>query len=300
MKTYLFDSINKNKGIDVSMDVQTILCGKSWWVFGDSEEKEVYIFQENGTLIVSVNGKVSNAKWQYVPANKSLIISEEKEPIMVHPAYIDDTVMILQIDGTKLCAFLINESNRHGFTPKSYNCVVDFILLEEQKMIEHKQKIEEIRRKRSGSQSIKHEKETQRKDALKRDLYDLASEKIAIPRMIYLLSLWVVEIFVLCLMYVSTSFYGLGNNLFFFFLLCFLGGLLFISVTTERVVRIFFWSCYNTLAKEWNDEHPTVSVSYCYMNKHSSLKRLAAGFLMIIGYSHLCVGVRLLNKEKHT
>ena len=44
-------------------------------MFNDSGEKEVYIFQPDGTLIISVSGKVTNVTWQYISANKSLVIS---------------------------------------------------------------------------------------------------------------------------------------------------------------------------------------------------------------------------------
>lgn len=44
MKTYLFDTFNRYKRFSEKLDAKTILCNKSWWVFNDSGEKEVYIF----------------------------------------------------------------------------------------------------------------------------------------------------------------------------------------------------------------------------------------------------------------
>lgn len=61
MKTYLLDVLNKFQRFSENLDVKTILCNKAWLIFNDSEDKEVYIFQDDGTLLVSVNGEVSNA-----------------------------------------------------------------------------------------------------------------------------------------------------------------------------------------------------------------------------------------------
>ena len=77
MKTYLFDTINRYKRFSEKLDVQTVICNKSWWVFNDSGEKELYIFNEDGTLDVSFGGRVTEGKWRYVSANKSIIVSSK-------------------------------------------------------------------------------------------------------------------------------------------------------------------------------------------------------------------------------
>lgn len=111
MKTYLFDTFNRYKRFSEELDAKTILCNKSWWVFNDSGEKELYIFNTDGTLIIAVSGKVTNATWQYIPANKSLIISGNNQSYMVKPAFFDNQIFALQVDGTNDYAFLIDENN---------------------------------------------------------------------------------------------------------------------------------------------------------------------------------------------
>lgn len=111
MKTYLFDTFNRYKRFSEELDAKTILCNKSWWVFNDSGEKEVYIFNTDGTLIIAVSGKVTNATWQYITANKSLIISGNNQSYMVKPAFFDNQIFALQVDGTNDYAFLIDENN---------------------------------------------------------------------------------------------------------------------------------------------------------------------------------------------
>ena len=97
MKTYLFDTFNRYKRFSEELDAKTILCNKSWWVFNDSGEKEVYIFNTDGSLIISVSGKVTNATWKYIPANKSVIISGNNQSYMVHPAFYDNMIFALQV-----------------------------------------------------------------------------------------------------------------------------------------------------------------------------------------------------------
>ena len=111
MKTYLFDTFNRYKRFSEELDAKTILCNRSWWVFNDSGEKEVYIFNTDGTLIIAVSGKVTNATWQYITANKSLIITGNNQSYMVHPAFFDNQIFALQVDGTNDYAFLIDENN---------------------------------------------------------------------------------------------------------------------------------------------------------------------------------------------
>lgn len=119
MKAYLFNAINRYKRFSEELDAKTILCNKAWWVFNDSGEKEVYIFNADGTLIISVSGRVTNATWQYVSANKSLIISGDNQSYMVRPVFYDNMVFALQIDGTNECVFLIDENNLSNIQVRS-------------------------------------------------------------------------------------------------------------------------------------------------------------------------------------
>lgn len=121
MKTYLFDTFNRYKRFSEKLDAKTILCNKSWWVFNDSGEKEVYIFNTDGSLIISVSGKVTNATWKYIPANKSVIISGNNQSYMVHPAFYDNMIFALQVDGTNEYAFLIDENNLPSTNLKSFS-----------------------------------------------------------------------------------------------------------------------------------------------------------------------------------
>ncbi len=140
MKTYLLDTLNRYKQFSETLDVKAILCNKSWWIFNNSEEKEIYIFQGNGTLIISYGGKVTNATWQYIPVNKSLIISTKDEAYMLHPAFIDEKIFALQQDGTNKFAFMIDENQANRFLPKTLTELAAYFEEKERQKIQEQQK----------------------------------------------------------------------------------------------------------------------------------------------------------------
>lgn len=135
MKTFIFDTFNRYKRYSDTLDIQTILCNKTWWVFNDTGEKEVYIFQDDGSIIISVDGIVTNANWKYISANKSVVISTQKQNVMLQPFFVDEKIFSLQLDGTNNYVFLIDEKNRDTFQPKSLSDINSYF---EKKEIEFK------------------------------------------------------------------------------------------------------------------------------------------------------------------
>jgi len=140
MKRYLFDTLNKYKRFSENLDVKTILCNKSWCVFNDSGEKEVYIFQEDGSLIISLSGIITAASWKYILANKSLVIESKEQSYMLHPSFIDNVIFALQLDGTEQYSFMIDETQRDLFQLKSLSDIKHYFENKEQKIIEEEQK----------------------------------------------------------------------------------------------------------------------------------------------------------------
>lgn len=167
MKTYIFDTFNRYKRFSEELDAKTILCNKSWWVFNDSGEKELYIFNTDGSLIISVSGKVTNATWKYIPANKSIIISGNNQSYMVHPAFYDNMIFALQMDGTNEYAFLIDENNLPSTNLKSLSDLVIYFAEKERQTVlaeERKQQAaieaqrqREIKAQQEKQQGIKEE-----------------------------------------------------------------------------------------------------------------------------------------------
>lgn len=155
MKTYLFDTLNRYKRFSENLDVKTILCNKSWWVFNDIGEKELYIFEESGTIYVTFSGIVKNGTWKYIPANRSIILSVNEQSVMVHPAFVDNNIFALQLDGTQNCMFLIDENNRDNFIPNTLTELKGYFAEKERKAIAYE---EEQRRIADEELRIKEEK----------------------------------------------------------------------------------------------------------------------------------------------
>lgn len=109
MKSFIFDIPGKIGRLNESADMKAILCNKTWCVYSDSGEKEVFIFMEDGTLVISVNGVASMGTWMYIPANRSMIINGAGVSIMAHPMFIKK-LMVLVKDGTNECSFLIDQT----------------------------------------------------------------------------------------------------------------------------------------------------------------------------------------------
>lgn len=145
MKTYLLDSLERFKRYSESLDAKTIICNKTWIVFNDNGIKEIYIFQEDGDLIISCDGIVTNGKWKYIPANKSLIISGNDQSYMLHPKFYDGIIFALLLDGTKEYSFMIDETNSDSFRPKTRQELLDYFdnkqKTEEKKIKEEKRNI---------------------------------------------------------------------------------------------------------------------------------------------------------------
>ena len=160
MKTFLLDIPDRFRRFDEQLDVKALLCNKSWQVFNDSGVKEIYIFQEDGSLIISLNGKVSRATWQYIPANRSLIINSDNESYMLRPFFQDENLFTLQLDGTREYSFLLNEAQRASFPVKSLSDLKFYlehkeerllqIQVEKERQLALQQREEELRKKKRG------------------------------------------------------------------------------------------------------------------------------------------------------
>ncbi|MBQ1659365.1 MAG: hypothetical protein II059_05920 [Clostridia bacterium] len=97
------------------LDAKALLCSKTWEVLNEEGDKQVYIFQKDGILLISINGNVKTSTWQYIDANKSIIITADGQTTMLRPAFIDEIVFAMQKDGTQECLFLIDEQENSFF-----------------------------------------------------------------------------------------------------------------------------------------------------------------------------------------
>lgn len=152
MKTYLFETLNRYKRFSESLDAKAVLSNKAWIVFYDEGEKQVYIFQEDGTVLITTNGIGSVKTWKYIPAIKSILINgEDNSFVMLRTAFVDENILAFQLDGTDRYAFMIDENNKALFAPKTLEelntYLVDKLDTEKQKQIEQQNKDNELAEK---------------------------------------------------------------------------------------------------------------------------------------------------------
>ena len=146
MKTYILDSINRIKRLGENLDAKNILCNKSWQIFNDTGEKELYIFQENGDILLSTNGIVSQGKWQYISANKSILISVKANSYMLHPSFSINNIMAMNLDGTERYMLMIEEQSLLALQLKSLEDLNQYLLSIENEN-ERKEKEKENKKK---------------------------------------------------------------------------------------------------------------------------------------------------------
>ena len=178
MKTYLLETLNRYKKFSESLDAKAVLSNKAWVVLNDEGEKQVYIFQEDGTVLITTNGIGSVKTWKYIPANKSILINgEDNSFVMLRTAFVDENILAFQLDGTDRYAFMIDENNKALFAPKTLEelntYLVDKLDTEKQKQIEQQNKDNELAEKakqeanRERAEKIKAEIQIKYQDSKK-------------------------------------------------------------------------------------------------------------------------------------
>lgn len=114
MKTFFSDIIPRIQKYSQKLDDVTLLTNQHWVVLDIlSESKTVYIFRQNGELLISINGKVSKAKWEYLGHN-SILIDINEESYLFKPNIFDENILALKIDSKDEYAILVNETKYSG------------------------------------------------------------------------------------------------------------------------------------------------------------------------------------------
>ena len=231
MKTYLLETLNRYKRFSESLDAKAVLSNKAWVVFNDEGEKQVYIFQEDGTVLITTNGIGSVKTWKYIPANKSILINGHGNRfVMFRTAFLDENILAFQLAGTDRYAFMIDENNKALFAPKTLEelniYLVDKLDKEKQILIEQQNKENEFAEKakqeadREKAEKIKREIEMKYLDPkmIKGMLFVvLAAVFYALAAVISALGSWVwgvLLLFAIIFTYFGVCFYKRGMNTF--------------------------------------------------------------------------------------
>ena len=167
MKTYILDTIDRFKRYSQTLDVQTILCQKAWYVLNEDGDDEKLIFQKDGTIIVSINGTTKTYQWEYIPSMQSVHIKySQSEGIMLKPAFLDGIILAFQKTGTKECMFLIDNALGENKKTLSLSSVKKHLLAYEDGNItetEIQKLSKELELANAAQEKIKKEQEEARK-----------------------------------------------------------------------------------------------------------------------------------------
>lgn len=167
MKTYFINTIKNIAANSQSLDLTSTLKSQEWIVFNDDDSfVEKFLFIDNEKLLVSVNGKSSYSKWQYIKVNSSLVIDDEKSKYLLKVVVCNKDIVVLNVDSTNDYSFLINSKSSVLQNPTyediqwylMRNCGID-ILDEEQRKIFEKKITEEKRIIAEGKRMIEEKKE---------------------------------------------------------------------------------------------------------------------------------------------
>jgi Xaa-Pro aminopeptidase len=110
MKTYLLEIINQLRQFSKNLDELTILKNQLWVSLDvESNNKKVYIFRNNNQLLISDNGKVNRASWEYL-GNKSILIDVDNNTYLLKIEFCDEDIIALKIDSSTEYVIFINET----------------------------------------------------------------------------------------------------------------------------------------------------------------------------------------------
>ena len=112
MKTYLQNIVKELKAYSQSLDKQSIIINKPWALIDSDLGIQKLIFKRNNELIMSKDGQVTEGKWEYFAEAKCLLIDRGTDKILCNETYIDDSILVLKVDG-KNDNFIVlaNENN---------------------------------------------------------------------------------------------------------------------------------------------------------------------------------------------
>jgi hypothetical protein len=114
MKTFLLDIFPKLQRFSEKLDNLTLLTNQHWVYIDDIlSNKIVYIFRTNNQLLISTNGKVEKAKWEYL-GNKSILIDKISDSYLFKHGFFDENILALKVDSSEEYAVFVNENKYEG------------------------------------------------------------------------------------------------------------------------------------------------------------------------------------------
>ena len=100
--------IDKIQSINLKVSKQHLIK-KNWVLLKESEEeRQIYIFQKDQTLLMYNSGDVIKGKWEEVGDN-SLMIEFDNKSTLYQPSYESESIFILKVNGKEQYLYLVEE-----------------------------------------------------------------------------------------------------------------------------------------------------------------------------------------------
>lgn len=126
MKTYIFDKSGIGVALCKESDVKIALTRRVWKVYESGNSLETCRFSENGVFESDVEGEDSRGSWTFSPYDARLVVSCMGQFLNYNLVKLNDSVLILNENGTDRCAFLVDEQNEELLSAGSLD---EFIVL---------------------------------------------------------------------------------------------------------------------------------------------------------------------------
>lgn len=126
MKYYLLNILDRVKIYSLKLDEEAILYDKSWVIFNDTEDKEVFIFRPDNELLISYNGIVSKGEWEILSTNHILIDMVDKS-YMFNISFVSNELLALNLDGNNEFLIMIEESIKNRTMIKTLSQIEHYL-----------------------------------------------------------------------------------------------------------------------------------------------------------------------------
>lgn len=109
MKTFISDLFPRLQRFSLKLDTKVLLTSQHWVSIDENGSlKTVFIFRENHELLISKNGRVDKARWEYL-GNNSLLMDIDDGSFLLKHEFFDKRVLALKVDSANEYAVFVNE-----------------------------------------------------------------------------------------------------------------------------------------------------------------------------------------------
>lgn len=167
MKTYLINTFKKTTTAGQHLNFISTIKSQEWVVFNDDKNYvEKFLFVDDSKLLVSVNGKSSYSKWEYIKINSSLVIDDEKNRYLLNIVVCNKDIIVLNTDSTDSYSFLIN-SKSSSLKDSTYEdiqwylirqCGIDILTDEQRDKLAEEKRLEAERKKKEEEKMEKEQR----------------------------------------------------------------------------------------------------------------------------------------------